>query len=48
MFNVERWMLNVQLFKLLGYFFGSAEYLQLGSKGLCLKVETPTGEKHHA
>jgi hypothetical protein len=27
MFDVERWMLDVQLFKLFGYLFGSAKYL---------------------
>jgi hypothetical protein len=30
MFDVERWMLNVQLFKLLGYFSGSASHLWPG------------------
>ena len=30
MFDVERWMLNVQLFKLLAYFFGSANCLWSG------------------
>jgi hypothetical protein len=42
MFDVERWMLNVQLFKLLGSFFGSAKYLWPGAEDQVVHVQKRT------